>query len=138
MKILVTILIGIMLFVSSILTAQKQTITVNMENVSTNKGTVKFALYNETNFRLQPLQSATGKIEAGKSSIVFKDVLPGVYAIVCFHDKNDNGKMDFEPNGMPLEDYGASNNAASYYGPPTFESSKFVVADKNVKLEIRF
>ncbi len=55
MKILVTILIGIMLFVSSRLIAQRQSITVYMENISTDKGTVKFALYDETNFRMQSL-----------------------------------------------------------------------------------
>ena len=57
-----------MLFVSSMLTAQKQHITVHMENISTDKGTVKFALYDETNFLLQPLQSVTAKIIAGKTS----------------------------------------------------------------------
>jgi|TARA_B110000908_G_scaffold1359_1_gene1722 uncharacterized protein (DUF2141 family) len=137
MKILVALLIGVMLFVSSMLTAQKQTITITMEGISSDKGTVKFALYDETNFRLQPLQSATGKIIDGKTTIVFEDVAPGTYAIVCFHDKNDNNKMDFQPNGMPLENFGASNNSMSY-GPPEYEDAKFVVANKNVTLEIRF
>jgi len=137
MKILVTILIGIMLFVSSRLIAQRQSITVYMENISTDKGTVKFALYDETNFRMQSLQSATGKIKAGKTTIVFKDVLPGAYAIVCYHDKNENNQMDFQPNGMPLEDYGTSNNVMSY-GPANFEAAKFIVADKNIVLNIRF
>lgn len=137
MKILETLLLGAMLFVSSILIAQKQMITVHMENISTDKGTVKFALYDETNFRLQSLQSVAGTIEAGKTSIVFKDVLPGVYAIVCYHDKNENNQMDFHPNGMPLENYGTSNNVMTI-GPPKFEDAKFVVADKNISLAIRF
>lgn len=132
-----TILIGIMLFVSSMLTAQKQHITVHMENISTDKGTVKFALYDETNFLLQPLQSVTAKIIAGKTSIVFKEVIPGSYAIVCYHDKNDNNQMDFQSNGMPLEDYGSSNNVMSY-GSPNFEAVKFIVTDKNIVLNIRF
>ena len=137
MKILVTLLLGAMLFVSSILIAQKQMITVHMENISTDKGTVKFALYDETNFRLQSLQSVAGTIEAGKTTVVFKDVLPGVYAIVCYHDKNENNQMDFQPNGMPLENYGTSNNVMTF-GPPKFEDAKFVVADKNISLAIRF
>ena len=45
--------------------------------------------------------------------------------------------MDFAPNRMPLEDFGASNNNMSF-GPPQFENAKFVVADKNVSLEIKF
>jgi uncharacterized protein (DUF2141 family) len=38
---------------------------------------------------------------------------------------------------MPLESYGASNNVMNF-GPPKYEDAKFVVADKNVSLEIRF
>ena len=45
--------------------------------------------------------------------------------------------MDFKANGMPLEDYGASNNNMTF-GPPNFEDAKFIVTDKNVSLEIKF
>lgn len=45
--------------------------------------------------------------------------------------------MDFQSNGMPLEDYGSSNNVMSY-GPPNFEAAKFRVTDKNIVLNIRF
>ena len=45
--------------------------------------------------------------------------------------------MDLAPSGMPLEDYGASNNVMNF-GPPTFSDSKFTVADKDLTLEIKF
>ena len=45
--------------------------------------------------------------------------------------------MDFAANGMPLEDYGASNNNMSF-GPPNFDLAKFTVSDKDVSLEIKF
>ena len=45
--------------------------------------------------------------------------------------------MDFEANGMPIEDYGASNNVMNF-GPPKFEDAKFSIIDKNVSLEIKF
>ena len=137
MKFLVTILIGAMLLVSSRITAQKQTITATVANVTSDKGTVMFALYDKTNFRMKPLQSENGKIEGRKTTVVFKDVTPGEYAIVCYHDSNGNEKMDFQSNGMPLEDFGASNNFMAF-APPTFENAKFVVANKNVTLDIRF
>ena len=77
------------------------------------------------------------KIKGKKSTVVFTDVAPGNYAIICFHDANSNKKMDFQDNGMPLEDYGISNNPVSY-GPPQYDTAKFVVADKDVTLEIKF
>jgi uncharacterized protein (DUF2141 family) len=31
---------------------------------------------------------------AGTQSVVFTDLKPGTYAIITFHDANDNGKLD--------------------------------------------
>jgi uncharacterized protein (DUF2141 family) len=137
MKTLVSILVVVIISITNIITAQNKTITATILNISSDKGIVKFALYNETNFRLKPLQSEIGNIENGKTTITFKEVGGGEYAIVCYHDKNSNDKMDFQPNGMPLEAYGASNNVMNF-GPPRFDDAKFTVVDKNVSLEIKF
>ena len=72
-----------------------------------------------------------------KVPLFFEGLEPGEYAIICLHDINENNKMDFAPSGMPLEDYGASNNVMNF-GPPTFSDSKFTVADKDLTLEIKF
>lgn len=137
MKILASILVVVIISITNIITAQNKTITATILNISSDKGIVKFALYNKTNFRLKPLQSEIGNIENGKTTITFKEVAGGEYAIVCYHDKNSNDKMDFQPNGMPLEAYGASNNVMNF-GPPRFDDAKFTVVDKNVSLEIKF
>ena len=106
-------------------------------DATSDAGKVEFALYNKTNFRMKPLQGAESKIVNGKSVVVFEDIEAGEYAIICYHDKNNNGKMDFEANGMPIEDYGASNNVMNF-GPPKFEDAQFTIIDKNVSLEIKF
>ena len=137
MKILASILVVVIISITNIITAQNKTIIATVLNISSDKGIVKFALYNKTNFRLKPLQSEIGNIENGETTITFKEVAGGEYAIVCYHDKNSNDKMDFQPNGMPLEAYGASNNVMNF-GPPRFDDAKFTVVDKNVSLEIKF
>ncbi|QVY66747.1 DUF2141 domain-containing protein [Polaribacter sp. Q13] len=137
MKLILAILVTGMIFITNAITAQNKTITATVVNVTSDAGKVGFALYNKTNFRMKPLQSVTSKITEGKSTITFTNVEAGEYAIICYHDKNDNDKMDFMPNGMPLENYGASNNNMSF-GPPKFEDAKFRVIDKNVSLEIKF
>ena len=85
----------------------------------------------------KPIKAENATIENGKSVVTFKEVPAGEYAIICYHDKNNNDQMDFTPQGMPLEDYGTSGNVVSF-GPPTFENAKFTVSDKNVSLEIKF
>ena len=138
MRFLVSILVGAMLFTFNAVTAQnKTTITATVINVPSDSGKVGFALYNKTNFGMEPIQGKESKIVAGKSRVVFDNVEAGEYAIICYHDKNNNNKMDFQANGMPLEDYGASNNTMNF-GPPKYEDAKFTVTDKKVSLEIKF
>lgn len=95
-----------------------------------------FALYTEDTFmKRQPVQAVGSIIEGNKVKVTFTNVPEGAYAITCVHDENDNGQMDFEPSGMPKEDYGTSNNELSY-GPPQFEPSKFIVKDTDIALKI--
>ncbi|SEE44469.1 Uncharacterized conserved protein, DUF2141 family [Tenacibaculum sp. MAR_2010_89] len=137
MRFLTSILVLIIVFTIETVSAQKQTITATVVNVTSNKGKVSYALYNKDNFMKEPVKAKSSKIVNGKSTVVFDDVPAGEYAIVCYHDKNNNNKMDFQPNGMPIENYGASNNVMNF-GPPQYEDAKFTIIDNNVSLEIRF
>lgn len=112
-------------------------VTVFVVNALNDKGTIKFAFYTKENFRMKPLFAKSANIENGKSTVTFNNVPKGEYAIICYHDENDNGRMDFLENGMPQESYGTSNNPMNF-GPPNFESSKFEVANENLFLEIKF
>ena len=112
-------------------------ITVSVVNALNDTGTVNFALFNKENFRQQPLRAQSASIKDGVSTIIFENVPAGMYAIICYHDENENKRMDFQENGMPLESYGTSNNPLNF-GPPQFDSSKFEVNGKDVTLEIKF
>jgi uncharacterized protein (DUF2141 family) len=137
MKILATILTTAVVFVVSLLTSGNQEITVTVVNATTDNGKVSFALYDQVTFMKTPLKGASAKIIKGKSTVTFKNITQGEYSVICFHDKNNNGKIDFNENGMPLEDYGASNNNMDF-GPPSFLDSKFTVIEEDVCLEIKF
>lgn len=138
MKLIVSLLAATVLFISNSIMAQESvTITATVVNVTSSVGKVGFALYDKENFMGTPVLGDKVEVINGKSVVVFKNVKPGVYAITCYHDKNSNDKMDFAENGMPLEDYGASNNNMSF-GPPSFDDAKFTVSDKDVSLEIKF
>ncbi|WKD86818.1 hypothetical protein KCTC32516_02198 [Polaribacter huanghezhanensis] len=142
MKVFTAIFAFVVVFQTSMYTAkktntEKRTITVLVTNVSSDKGTVSYALYDKENFMKVPVQAKSSSPKGKKSTVVFTDIESGNYAIICFHDENNNDKIDFQPNGMPLEDYGVSNNPMSF-GPPNFDEAQFEVSDKNVTLEIKF
>ncbi|MEN8777277.1 MAG: DUF2141 domain-containing protein [Polaribacter sp.] len=142
MKFLASFLILVILAITNSMTAQNKStdtkvITVTVVNATSDAGKIGFALYTKDNFMRKPLLSKEGKIKDGKSTVIFENIPAGEYAIICYHDKNNNNKMDFSSNRMPLEDYGASNNVMAF-APPTFENAKFLLKNKNLHLDINF
>lgn len=142
MKVFTAIFAVLVVFQTAIFTAKKsktdkRTITVTIDNVASDTGKVNYALYNKDSFMKVPIQTQSDSPKGKKSKVVFTNIEPGNYAIICFHDANNNDKMDFQPSGMPLENYGVSNNPMSF-GPPNFDEAQFVVSDKDVTLKIRF
>lgn len=136
--IILSIALSLALFITNAQTetVSGQDITVSVPTNST-KGKIVMGLYNEATFmKAAPIEGLTAEIKDGKAEVTFKNVPAGEYAISIYHDKNDNNTMDFAANGMPLEDYGTSNNDMSF-GPPNWTASKFVVADMPINMVIR-
>jgi len=123
-KILVTVAINIAIVIAQ--GDRAYDITVNVEDIESNDGKVFLALYNsESSFLDKTYKGTISKIENNKCTVEFKDVPPGTYAVSIFHDENDNGKMDSNFMGIPKEDYGCSNNAKGFMGPPKWKDAKF-------------
>ena len=117
--------------------APTYTLTVTIENARNDEGKMMFSLNEKENFmRGAPFKSESVSIKDGVATVTFTDVPAGEYAVLVLHDKNGNGIMDFEPNGMPKESYGISNNPMSY-GQPTWQEAKFKLAeDTTLKIVI--
>jgi len=114
------------------------TITVTVDNLTSDKGIVAFALHTEDTFmKGAGVMNAESTIKEGKVSIKFENVKPGEYAIIGLHDTNENGRMDYRENGMPLESFGTSNNVMAF-GPPQYDDAKFKVENEDLDLNIKF
>jgi uncharacterized protein (DUF2141 family) len=112
-------------------------ITVTVDNIKTEEGSVLFGIYTENSFlKTEPKFHAISEIKNGVATVKFENIPQGTYAISCFHDLNGNKQMDFEPTGMPLEPYGISNNKVNRYGPPIWEDSKFELSEDSLEMNI--
>jgi uncharacterized protein (DUF2141 family) len=67
------------------------------------------------------------------ATVIFTNVPDGDYAVSCFHDEDDNGKLNMFMGMMPTEDYGTSNNAPANFGPPKWIDAKFEIKDGETK-----
>lgn len=78
-------------------------------------------------------------ITEGKATFRFADVPPGNYAVVVFHDENDNGRIDHNWLRMPSEALGFSNGfvPSLLAGMPTFEKLQFVHTATEQQIDIR-
>jgi len=113
-------------------------VTVIVSNLDSNEGKVYVGLYNtESRFLSKGLKYTNAKIVNNTCKVVFTNIPNGVYAVSMYHDENNNGKMDTGIFGIPREDYGCSNNAKGFMGPPKWEDAKFTLNNKSITQHIK-
>ena len=73
------------------------------------------------------------RIENGEADIDL-DLPKGEYAVMVFHDEDDNDELKTNWFGMPKEGVGNSNN---HKGIPSFKKSVFKLSDdKTIKINL--
>lgn len=94
--------------------AQEVSLSIDFKGLASNKGKVLVKIVNEQNKEV-----AQKIIDISDKKATFKVKLPkGNYAISCFHDKDNNRKLNTNTFGIPNEKYGFSNDARGMFGPP--------------------
>lgn len=137
-----TVVLSLVIVLTTIFSSAQEvdgvTITVTIDNVTSDEGKVIASVHtSETFMKGAGILNTESAINDGKVTLTFENVAPGTYAIMAMHDANENKQMDYEPNGMPKESYGMSGNDMTM-GPPSFDMAKFEVSDENVEFSIRF
>ncbi|MCK6616175.1 MAG: DUF2141 domain-containing protein [Cyclobacteriaceae bacterium] len=104
------------------------TVEVRIANIKVIEGTVRMALYNNSaDFMKKHKAVREVAVEGTSVTVIFENLEPGEYAISCYHDVNNNNKLDSNFMGIPREPYGFSNNARGTFGPPSFEDARIAV-----------
>ncbi len=71
------------------------------------------------------------------TTLRFRNVAPGTYAIALLHDENGNGKADRALGMMPKEGFGFSRDAKVRMGPPAFDDAAITVGTTSQRQTIR-
>ncbi len=123
---------------------------VTISGVPSNQGALMIGLYdsapsfesaiaNSTKMGLLKdrgrLVGVTMRARIGSQSIGFTQLAPGRYAIIVFHDQNDDGLLDEDLVGIPTEAYGFSNNAMGFFSAPSFDAAAVaLVNDQSISI----
>ena len=135
MKTILTIIAALAVIVTASAQTSEETkkVEVIIKNVSSEKGSMKIAVYDsEDKWLKKPKYAKSAVIVNNQAKVVFEIKKTGTYAVSCYHDENGNDKLDTNLFGIPKETIGASNNARGQYGPPKWSEAKFEL-NKNVK-----
>ncbi len=110
------------------------TLIVKISGLKSNKGHILAGVYNsEIGFLKNEYKGDVVEIKEKRATIIFKNI-DGEYAVSFIHDENKNNKMDTNFFGIPKEDYGCSNNAKNFLGPPKYEDAKFMLSENKTML----
>jgi len=115
---------------------------VQVTNVKSNDGMIGCGLHFEAStFPMNPENNTNVEqmwIEANQSGVecVFENMQPGIYAVAVAHDLNGNKTTDTNFLGMPIEDWGVSNNVRPSFRAPTFDEGKIEIKESQV-IEVR-
>ncbi len=104
--------------------AEKHDLRVSVKGINSNKGLIEFALYKNPEVFTQAGKThrlARVNAQKGEVSFVFSDLEPGKYAIVVYHDENQNKICDKNFFGIPTEAYAFSNNVRPKLTVPSFD-----------------
>lgn len=122
--------------------ADTYSLTIEVKNLRNEKGVVQFALYNkdgsipDENYENYYI-ILKEKIANGSSSITFKNIPSGKYAVNILHDENKNGKID-KGFILPIEGIGFSNlQSIGLRNRPNFSKASFELKENktiNVKV----
>jgi len=119
-----------------------QSLSVTVKNIDTNlPGQIFVEVFdNEDDYTIIEKKLVGKKVkvegEAAKT-IQFENLPAGTYSVCVFHDKNNNGILDKNWVGMPLEGYAFSNNVFGIFGPPSFEDTNIKTTNgQKTKLSI--
>jgi len=113
---------------------------VRIVGLSSNAGDVHIAVYNDP----KKFPDSDGMltethipIAENQAAMTFKGLKPGQYAVAVYHDANGNHDFDQGIFGLPLEDYGFSNDARVFFAPPSFSDAAFDVSEPGRSITIR-
>ena len=113
---------------------------VTIKGIEIGKGTLVLGVFDsEENFTVEPLpQSRQIPVsQKGEISATVTGLVEGTYAFVVFQDLNGNNRLDLGKWGIPAEPFAFSRMPMISLGPPSYNSSKFMLSDSGKAMAVK-
>lgn len=142
MNLLTPFLVALLTYLLSfgISQAEENRLSVQLHNIRDTQGHLRVLLYADpAGFPKEDkaLKILTLPAQSGTVQCQFEGLPTGRYAIMAYHDENDDQKLNRRFGMFPTEGYGLSNNP-KVMGPPRFDESAFPVSATANSVNISF
>ncbi len=114
------------------------TLHVTVEKIRQDSQPVRVLLFNTPDTfpdEEQCYKAQATKATEGTAIVEFTDLKPGTYAIMAYHDENEDNRLNRVLGMWPSEGYGLSLNPL-VMGPPTFQETSFELPAHGFSLTI--
>lgn len=121
-------------------TGEEGRLVVELKGLKSPRGSVALALFDDAesfDSRRDAVRSEFVPLRKKRLRWVVDGLAPGHYALVAYHDRNDNGELDRRAFGIPAEPYAFSNDARGRFGPPGFEAARFEIGPGSTRVKLR-
>ncbi len=112
-------------------------VKITLTDLPSSEGIVYVGLCDEAGWETFECNNAMVEPDPDGVVHIWTDITPGTYGVTVLHDKNRNGKMDFNFFGAPEEKWGSSNNPPPRMGRSKWEDVNFEVGAEPIALTIR-
>lgn len=128
--------VGVSLFAAA--TGHSATLHVTVEGIRNDSQPVRVLLFRtpdtfpdeERSYKVQ-----TTTATEGTAVVEFTDLDPGAYAIMAYHDENEDNRLNRVLGMWPSEGYGLSLNPL-VMGPPTFQETSFELPARSLSVTL--
>jgi uncharacterized protein (DUF2141 family) len=105
------------------------TLTVQIEGLRNSTGNVDLLVFDQSQGWPDEIPYSIRKYEfpaaEGNMTMKVPNLPAGDYAVIVVHDENLNRRIDKDWRGVPIEQWGMSNNPRVYMSTPAFHRAKF-------------
>ncbi len=113
-------------------------VEVHVTNVADARGTVRAEICSPGEWLKDGCaHKSLAPASPGVTTLTLRDVGPGTWAVVVFHDRNNDGEVDRNLLGIPTEGIGFSRNPALGLHGPSFEAAAFTIDARGGVIEVR-
>jgi uncharacterized protein (DUF2141 family) len=85
----------------------------------------------------QAIKAQCVRLNGEPPTVTFRNLKTGSYAVSVIHDANNDGTLNRNGLGIPLEGFGFSRNPRIVSGPPKFSDSAVIVVGASTNIQIR-